>query len=181
LSFTVAAVAIGAAIPCGRGRVPLGVDDLVRRPSLRRIEEEGSTSDEGKEERGVDGECRGGARVGDHARFVREIEEEAWQLTLQCCTEWECRGVLVLDLPPGVAFKASRSPSPRCARRATSQSRCALHKWRGSDNGDARVVAWVYNVDKGQCKKENNQIFSMRCCLIYGWVPQQVHLLSLVL
>jgi hypothetical protein len=62
-----------AAVPGGRGRVPLGVDDPVRRPSLRRTEEEGSASDEESEECGMDGGASRAARVGGHglARCTR--------------------------------------------------------------------------------------------------------------
>jgi hypothetical protein len=64
--LTVAAVPIGAAVPGGRGRVPLGVDDPVRRPSFCRTEEESSASDEESEECGMDGGASRAARVDGH-------------------------------------------------------------------------------------------------------------------
>jgi len=64
--LTVAAVAVRAAVPGGRGRVPLGVDDPVGRPSLRSTEEE-SSADEGSEEHSFDGEeSSREARAGGH-------------------------------------------------------------------------------------------------------------------
>ena len=74
--ITVAAVALGAAVPGGGGRVPLGVDHPVRRPrSLAGAEEARGAHERRREEHRADGEAaaggrgaRGGASHGARAR-----------------------------------------------------------------------------------------------------------------
>lgn len=69
--ITVAAVALGAAVPGGGGRVPLGVDHPVRRPRSVPGDEEARRAHEPRREEDGEAGARGGARGGGHGAHVK--------------------------------------------------------------------------------------------------------------
>jgi hypothetical protein len=178
--LTVAAVALGAAVPGGGGRVPLGVDHPVRRPRCLPGAEEARGADERREEHGAGG---GRARGAGHGARAREEQSTNGGVTSSERTPTDTAAVPrrngrggSLHHPSslsGIAFKPSRSPSPRCAERSElprpPAQMARKGQWGCTSRGGRVVAARIYTVDKGRGKQE--RLAFLHGCLIDASAP----------